>query len=104
MTNGLPYRESFRQSWQLTRQYGDTWLFAMAATAFLAYLICPSDLVLKNMAEKDKAERAELSALVKKNEQLQTTLEFANKKDPFFTERLLREEFNLKRISPPTED
>lgn len=98
----LPYLESLTATWQLIRAQGPYWLMAGCFSGFFCFCICPSDQNLSEIARKTNEQRGEIMGLIKKIEQLQVKKSFALEKNEFFMERLIREEFNLKRVSPPS--
>jgi hypothetical protein len=98
----FPYLESLHATWQLIRAQGPYWLMAGCFTVTFCFYICPTDQNLSALTNKTHQQRGEILSLIKKIEQLQVKKNFALEKNEFFMERLIREEFNLKRISPPS--
>jgi hypothetical protein len=103
MNESLPYRQALSQALQLTHRNWVLWSFCMIATFFVSENICETNLILEGMKEQERQQRAEIRHLIKKIDQKQTTLSFAQKKEPFFMERLLREKFNLIHRPQPGE-
>ena len=103
MKNHL-YRDTLEQCGNLIRQQMTVWIMASIATFVFAFYICPMDMELQQKKNNEKAARAEIAELVKKIEQLDAKRKFAQEKDPFTMDRLIREEFNLKPISTPKKE
>jgi hypothetical protein len=98
----LPYLESLTATWQLIRAQGPYWLMAGCFTLTFCFCICPTDQNLSDLANKTHEQRGEILSVIKKIEHLQAKINFGLEKNEFFMERLIREEFNLKRISSPS--
>ena len=97
------YLDTMQQCWALTCQQWPLWLMTIGATSFFAFIICPMDMELQQKKNSEKSARAEIAELVKRIEQLEVKSKFANEKDPFTMDRLIREEFNLKHTTTPKE-
>lgn len=69
-------------------------------TFAFAFFICPEDNSLNAIKQEVNENRQEVISLVKRTENLQNLLKLVENKDPFTMERLIREEFRLKRIKP----
>jgi hypothetical protein len=69
-------------------------------TFTFAFFICPEDNSLQSIKQEVTENREEVLTLVKRTENLQNQLQLVENKDPFTMERLIREEFRLKRIKP----
>ena len=69
-------------------------------TFTFAFFICPEDNSLQSIKQEVADDRQEVLSLVKQTENRQNLLQLVENKDPFTMERLIREEFRLKRIKP----
>lgn len=93
--------QTLMNAWQLSRAYGLYWVSITLGSIIFCFHICPSDLVLKEKKARSIAQKNEILGLIKKIDQTRAKMTFAQNQNPFFMERLIREQFNLKRNETP---
>jgi hypothetical protein len=92
--------EALLETWQLVRAQALLWISAICLSSIFCFHIAPGDQHLQAISQKTYQQRSEIMSHIKKIEQLEAKIAFAQEKNEFFMERLIREEFNLKRITP----
>ena len=100
----MPYTQALRDSFILIKEQSSSWLIIGIITFTFAFFICPEDKSIQGIISKVNQSRDEVIGLVKKTEHLQSMLRLVENRDPFTMERLIREEFRLKRIKPSSEN
>lgn len=100
----MPYSKAFRHCLSLAKEQGFSWLITAIVTLTFAFFICPEDQSLTQITQEVSQKRSDVLQLVKRTEHLQTMLQLVEDKDPFTMERLIRDEFKLKRIKSLSND
>lgn len=97
----MPYKEALRTSLSLIREQGFIWVVFGIFTSTFTFWYCPNDHALEEIISEVSDSRHEVLHLVKKIEHLQGMRYLVENEDPFTMERLVREEFRLKKTSQP---
>lgn len=93
----LPYKHGFikaRSLWKRRRFY---YIISFAASCFFFFAICPLQIELDAEAYRLSEMEASISKQQKNNERKESILTLVEGRDAFTMERLVREEFGLKR-------